>query len=189
MWVSKCVKPFSLGLKSDESRARGPGRFGHLHGIEPAPFTDSCAALPIGEHVDATVFDPETKLIFNANGEGTMTVIKEDSANQYQVVENVPTQRGARTIALDEATHRLFLPDAQLGPTPTPTPAAAASPSCHPAGDFYDPGSFSRKLIRFCKGEAKGALTRFATCDNLNLSCRRRTLAFMWCWRSLFLTI
>ena len=51
--------------------------------------------LPIGDHVDATAFDPETKLIFNSNGEGTITVIEQDSPNEYEVVETVKT-RAAR---------------------------------------------------------------------------------------------
>jgi DNA-binding beta-propeller fold protein YncE len=78
--------------------------------------------LPIGEHVDATVFDPETRRAFNSNGEGTITVIQEDTPNDFHVVENVPTQKGARTIALDTKTHRLFLTDADFGPTPAATP-------------------------------------------------------------------
>ena len=50
--------------------------------------------LPIGDHVDATAFDPETRLIFNSNGEGTITVIREDGPDQYSVVENIKTQIG-----------------------------------------------------------------------------------------------
>ena len=71
--------------------------------------------LPIGDHVDATAFDPETKLIFNSNGEGTITVIHQDSADAYSVVETVKTAPRAKTMALDPKTHRLFLSTAENG--------------------------------------------------------------------------
>jgi DNA-binding beta-propeller fold protein YncE len=71
--------------------------------------------LPIGDHVDATAFDPETKLIFDSNGEGTVTVIREESADQYRVVETVKTVPRAKTMALDPRTHRLFLSTAENG--------------------------------------------------------------------------
>jgi YVTN family beta-propeller protein len=71
--------------------------------------------LPIGDHVDATAFDPESRLIFNSNGEGTITVIREDGPDKYSVVENVKTVPKAKTMALDPRTHRLFLSTAEAG--------------------------------------------------------------------------
>jgi DNA-binding beta-propeller fold protein YncE len=71
--------------------------------------------LPIGDHVDATAFDPETKLIFNSNGEGTITVIHEDTPDKYTIVETVKTAPRAKTMALDPKTHRLFLSTAENG--------------------------------------------------------------------------
>jgi YVTN family beta-propeller protein len=71
--------------------------------------------LPIGDHVDATAFDPETKLIFNSNGEGTITVIRQDTPDQYSVVETVKTVPRAKTMALDRKTHRLFLSTTEAG--------------------------------------------------------------------------
>jgi DNA-binding beta-propeller fold protein YncE len=71
--------------------------------------------LPIGDHVDATAFDTETKLIFNSNGEGTISVIHEDSADKYSLVETVKTAPRAKTMALDPKTHRLFLSTAENG--------------------------------------------------------------------------
>jgi DNA-binding beta-propeller fold protein YncE len=71
--------------------------------------------LPIGDHVDATAFDPETKLIFNSNGEGTISVIREDSPDQYSAVETIKTLPKAKTMALDPKTHRLFLSTAEAG--------------------------------------------------------------------------
>ena len=71
--------------------------------------------LPIGDHVDATAFDVETRLIFNSNGEGTITVIHEDNPDTYSVVETVKTVPRAKTMALDPKTHRLFLSTVENG--------------------------------------------------------------------------
>jgi DNA-binding beta-propeller fold protein YncE len=79
------------------------------------------AEVPIGKGVDGAGFDPGTRLAFSSNGEGTLTVIREDSADKYSVVGTVPTQRGARTMALDPKTHRIYLAAAQYGETPAPT--------------------------------------------------------------------
>lgn len=71
--------------------------------------------LLIGDHVDATAFDAETKLIFNSNGEGTITVIRQDSPDRYSQIETVKTVPRAKTMALDPRTHRLFLSTAENG--------------------------------------------------------------------------
>jgi YVTN family beta-propeller protein len=71
--------------------------------------------LPIGDHVDATVFDPETRLIFNSNGEGTISVIHQDSPDKYSPVETVKTAPRAKTMAFDPKTHRLFLSTEENG--------------------------------------------------------------------------
>ena len=80
------------------------------------------AKLPIGDGCDGAAFDPATKLIFTSNGEGTVTVVKEISANEFKVIDNVPTKRGARTITIDEKTHKLFLPTADYEPLPADAP-------------------------------------------------------------------
>ena len=77
--------------------------------------------LPIGEGVDGAAFDPVTKRAFAPNGEGTLTIVQEDGADQYHVLATVPTQKGARTIAIDQHTHHLYLPTAAFGPRPAPT--------------------------------------------------------------------
>ena len=80
------------------------------------------ASIPTGQGTDGAAFDPETDLAFSSNGEGTVTVIHEDSPGKFSIVENVATQRGSRTMALDESTHRLYLSGATFGPAPAPTP-------------------------------------------------------------------
>jgi YVTN family beta-propeller protein len=73
------------------------------------------ATLPIGAGPDAAAFDPLLKLVFSSNGEdGTLTVVHEDSPDHYHVVQNVTTQKGARTMALDIDAHRVYLATAAL---------------------------------------------------------------------------
>ena len=77
--------------------------------------------LPIGAGTDAAAFDPETGFAFSSNGEGTVTVVHEDSPDKFTVIENVPTQPRARTMALDSKTHQLFLVTAEFGVAPAAT--------------------------------------------------------------------
>jgi len=78
------------------------------------------ATVPTGENVDGAGFDEQTGLAFSPNGDGTLTVIQE-TAGRYAVVETVPTQYGARTMALDPKTHMVYLPTALFSKTETIT--------------------------------------------------------------------
>jgi YVTN family beta-propeller protein len=73
--------------------------------------------LPIGDRCDGVAFDPATKRAFSSNGDGTMTVVQENANDTYNVVENVATQRGARTISCNTLTHKLYLPTAEFEAT------------------------------------------------------------------------
>ena len=70
--------------------------------------------LPIGDGCDAVAFDTSLKTVFSSNGEGTLTVIKETGANKFSVLENVKTKKGARTMAVDQTTHKLYLPTGEF---------------------------------------------------------------------------
>jgi len=95
------------------------------------------AVLPIGTGVDGAVFDPSTGNIVTSNGgAGTFTVIHQDSPTRYSVVANMPTAKGARTIAIDPTTHHLFTCTADYGPTP---PATTENPRPRPS---IVPGTF-----------------------------------------------
>jgi YVTN family beta-propeller protein len=78
------------------------------------------AMIPIGDGVDATAFDEESGLAFASCGEGVLTVAREESPGKYSA-ENVPTQKGARTMALDPKTHRVYTVTAKFGAPPPPT--------------------------------------------------------------------
>jgi YVTN family beta-propeller protein len=87
------------------------------------------ATVPIGQGADGAGFDPGTSEAFSSNGDGTLTVVREANG-KYQVAENATTQRGARTMAVDPKTHKVYLPTAQFGPAPAPT---AQTPRPRPA--------------------------------------------------------
>lgn len=72
--------------------------------------------VTIGDGVDANAFDPETNYAFASNGEGTLTVVHEDSPDKFTVIDNVPTKKSARTMGLDLKTHNVFLPAADFDP-------------------------------------------------------------------------
>jgi DNA-binding beta-propeller fold protein YncE len=76
------------------------------------------ATPPIGQGVDATAFDPSTSCAYASNGDGTLTVIHEDDPSTFKVLENVATQRSAKTMALDPKTHEIFLGAAKFEAQP-----------------------------------------------------------------------
>jgi YVTN family beta-propeller protein len=89
--------------------------------------------VPIGEGVDGCEFDESSQLAFASCGDGTTTIGKEDAPDKLTVVQVLRTQRGARTMALDSRTHRIYLPTAQFVPAPSPSPGASpARPSIVP---------------------------------------------------------
>jgi YVTN family beta-propeller protein len=97
--------------------------------------------LPIGSGTDAAGFDPETGYAFSSNGDGTLTVVHEDSPDKFAVVENVPTLRRARTMALDPKTHQVYTVTAEFGPAPA---ATTAQPRPRPP---MLPGSFTLLIL------------------------------------------
>jgi len=76
--------------------------------------------VPIGKGPDAAAYDEKRGLVFSSNGEGTLTVIRQESADRYSVLDTVKTQTGARTMALDPSG-RVYLVSAEFGPAPAAT--------------------------------------------------------------------
>lgn len=72
------------------------------------------ASVPIGDRCDGVVFDPMKKLAYSSNGEGTMTVVRQKDKDHYEVAGTFPTQPGARTIAVDKRSHKLYLTTASF---------------------------------------------------------------------------
>jgi YVTN family beta-propeller protein len=93
------------------------------------------AKFKIGD-CDGVAFDNKLKLAYSSNGDGNISVVKEVNANKFVFVENVPTEKSARTIGIDETTHHLFLPAAQMEATPPTTENAHPRPHMI-AGTFH----------------------------------------------------
>jgi DNA-binding beta-propeller fold protein YncE len=119
--LAPCESPSGLAMDR-KNRRLFAGCENKVMAVVDADTGKVIATLPIGRGVDATKFDPETGLAFASCGEGVLTVIREESPDKFSVVENVPTQAGARTMALDKKTHNVFLVTAKFGPPPAPTP-------------------------------------------------------------------
>jgi len=83
------------------------------------------AQVPIGAGVDATWFDPGTAYAFSSCGDGTITIAHEDSPDKLVVVQALKTERGARTMALDSSTHRIYVAAARYEPPPDGAPPNA----------------------------------------------------------------
>lgn len=112
--TAPCASPSSMAIDRDNRRLF-LGCRSKVMAVVDADTGKVITTLPIGDHVDATAFDTETRMIFNSNGEGTITVIHQDSPDKYSVVETVKTAPRAKTMALDQKTHRLFLSTAENG--------------------------------------------------------------------------
>jgi DNA-binding beta-propeller fold protein YncE len=127
--LAPCEEPTGLAIDRKHRRLFS-GCSNKLIAIVDADSGKVISTLPIGEGVDATAFDPETELAFASCGEGVLTVVHEDSADKFSVAETVPTERGARTMALDPTRHQIFLVTAKFGAAPA---ATAEQPRPRPA--------------------------------------------------------
>jgi YVTN family beta-propeller protein len=85
--------------------------------------------VPIGSGVDSTWFDPQTGYAFSSSGDSTTTIAHEDSPNQLTVVQTLKTAPGARTMALDPVTHRIYMPTAEFNPPPAGAAPGRGRPS------------------------------------------------------------
>jgi WD40 repeat protein len=119
--LAPCTEPSGLAIDR-KNRRLFAGCDNKMMAVVDADSGKVLATPPIGDGVDATAFDPETGLAFaSCGGDGVLTVVKEDSPDKFSVAENVPTQKGARTMALDTKTHKVFVVTAQFGPRPAST--------------------------------------------------------------------
>jgi DNA-binding beta-propeller fold protein YncE len=119
--LAPCEEPSGLAIDRAHHRLFS-GCGNKVMAISDADSGRVVATVPIGEGVDGGGFDPAFGDAFASNGaDGTLTIVHETDPMKFDVVENVPTQRGARTMALDERTHHIYLPTAQFGPPPAPT--------------------------------------------------------------------
>jgi DNA-binding beta-propeller fold protein YncE len=138
--LAPCASP--TGISMDVQRRRlFVGCLNRLMAIVDADRGSVVATVPIGGGCDATAFDPQAKLAFSSNGDGTLTVVGEVAPDRFVVMENVPTKAGARTMAVDPQQQRIYLVTAQFGPRPA---ATASQPNPRPP---IIPGTFSLLVV------------------------------------------
>jgi len=118
--LAPCEEPSGMGFDVEHHRAFS-GCHNKIMTVLDTVSGKVIATVPIGAGVDGNGFDPGAGFAFSSNGEGTLTVARESSAGTFEVAETVTTERGARTMAIDTVTHRIYLPTARFGPAPPPT--------------------------------------------------------------------
>jgi DNA-binding beta-propeller fold protein YncE len=111
--LAPCTEPSGLAMDS-ETRRLFVGCDNKMMAIVNADTGKIITTLPTGDGTDGNGFDPATRFAFSSNGEGTVTVVHEDSPDKFTVVENVATKNSARTMAVDLKTHNIFLPAADF---------------------------------------------------------------------------
>jgi YVTN family beta-propeller protein len=124
-----CNSPSGLTIDSEHRRLFSVCD-GKVMAVTDATSGRQVALVPIGEHPDAAAYDKKRGLVYSSNGDGTLSVIHQDSADHYSLAETVPTQRGARTLALDGVSGKVYLVTADFGPAPA---ATAEQPRPRPA--------------------------------------------------------
>ena len=115
-WPLKpCESPSGLSIDR-KNRRLFAGCENRMMAVVDADTGKVIATPAIGNGVDATAYDPGTGFAFSSNGEGTLTVVKQEGPDRYSVLENVPTKKSARTMGLDLKTHNVVLPAADFLP-------------------------------------------------------------------------
>lgn len=138
--LAPCESPSGLAIDK-KNRRLFVGCDNKMMAVVNADTGKVIATLPIGDGVDANRFDPETNLAFASCGEGVLTVVKEDSPDKFSVVQNVKTERGARTLELNPQTHEIYLVTAKFGSAP-----AATAQQPHPRPSIL-PGTFELLVV------------------------------------------
>jgi YVTN family beta-propeller protein len=133
--ISPCEEPSGLAIDMETRRLFSVCSNNKM-AVVNADSGQVITTVAIGNGPDAAAYDPDRKLVFSSNGEGNLTVVRQDSPDKYTVLATVPTERSARTMALDTKTHKIYLSAAQLGAAPE---ATADNP--HPRPKMV-PGSF-----------------------------------------------
>jgi YVTN family beta-propeller protein len=138
--LKPCESPSGLSMDR-KNRRLFVGCDNKMMAIVNADSGKIVTTLPIADGVDATAFDEGTGLAFASCGEGVLSIIKEESADKFSSLDNVPTQAGARTLALDDKTHNVIVVTAKFG-----APPAATADNPHPRRSI-EPGSFVALVV------------------------------------------
>ena len=133
--ISPCEEPSGLAIDLEARRLFSVCSNNKM-AVVNADSGQVITTVAIGNGPDAAAYDPGRKLVFSSNGEGNLTVVRQDGPDKYTVIATVSTERSARTMALDAKTHKIYLSAAQLGAAPEATPD-----NPHPRPKMV-PGSF-----------------------------------------------
>jgi DNA-binding beta-propeller fold protein YncE len=131
-----CRNPVSMAIDTGRQRLFSGCRSGVM-AVSDYRNGRVVATVPIGRGVDGAGYNPVKRDVYTSNGEGTLTVIHQDSPDSYRVVENVQTAQGGRTMALDPASQRIYIVSSKFGATPAES--TATNPRRRPP---MIPGSF-----------------------------------------------
>ena len=131
-----CKNPVSMAIDTRRQRLFSGCRSGVM-AVSDYRNGKVITTVPIGRGVDGAGYDPVRRDVYTSNGEGTLTVIHQDSPDSYRVVETVTTAQGARTMALDPASHRIYVVSSKFGAVPAES--TATNPRRRPP---VIPGSF-----------------------------------------------
>ena len=116
--ITDCESPSGLAIDVANSRLFAVCD-GKKMGVVDFTTGKTIASPSIGDGPDAAGYDAKDQLAFSSNGDGTLTVV--DAKDSYKVIETLPTQKGARTMAYDPSTDRIYFSAAEYGPVPAPS--------------------------------------------------------------------
>ena len=116
--TAPCKQPVSMAIDTAHHRLFSGCRSGVM-AISDYQAGKVVTTVPIGTGVDGAGFDPATSSAFASNADGTLTVIHQDSPDQYHVIQTLPTPVGSRNMGLDPTNHRVFVVSAKFGPAPS----------------------------------------------------------------------
>jgi DNA-binding beta-propeller fold protein YncE len=133
--TAPCKQPVSMAIDTAHHRLFSGCRSGVM-AVSDYQAGKVVATIPIGTGVDGAGYDAASQDAFASNADGTLTVIHQDSPDQYRVVQSLQTPQGSRNMGLDPTNHRVFVVSAKFGQAP----AGAGRPPVLP-------GSFSLMVI------------------------------------------
>jgi hypothetical protein len=137
--TAPCKQPVAMAIDTEHHRLFSGCRSG-LMAVSDYQAGRIVATVPIGAGVDGAGFDLTSGTVFASNADGTLTVIHQDSPDQYQVIQSIETPQGSRNMGLDPTNHRVFVASAKFGPPPP------GSSGGRPRGPVL-PGTFSLLVI------------------------------------------
>ena len=120
--TAPCVTPVSIAIDTRHKRLFSGCRSGVM-AISDYSKGAVVATVPIGRGVDGAGWDPGRRDAYASNGDGTLTVVHQDTPDKYHVGESVQTGERARTMAIDPATSRIYIATAKFGPVPAESTA------------------------------------------------------------------